>query len=89
MKELDEDLQAALRKPERYFSYWRIKFPQGVKLDNAVLSDDGIEIAKAKVGVKYQWNGKQREAMFVSWNIATKNSGYRKPAEKEEEDPFA
>lgn len=63
--------------PSRQAFYWRLFLPDGVTLDNAILSSDATRILKKGTGVTYSYKSKEYHSYFVHWMIAKANAGHQ------------
>jgi hypothetical protein len=85
------------RNPVCRFSYWLIKFPPEIILDNGVFSDDQIEVSRNKVGLSFTEQetgikGISSNCMMVYWGyweIAEKKAGLHVETKEKEEDDAA
>ena len=80
LKEMMRNTSVALvSDQDRKIGYYLLVFPEGIELDNVIISGDRNEIEKKSIGCKSAdiAEGISTATMFVYWHIAISGAGHR------------
>jgi len=72
--------------PGRLFKHWLLIFPEGIVLDNVIISGDHRDILMKSIGVKEKKEDNTSCTLFVNWVVALRDGGFRAKASDDDDE---